>query len=106
MVVVIPEGPRTETQVSSGGSAAVRCEGTMGGMLQTSKATDRALLVRWRRDSDITARTALVERYLPFAQALARRYMQRGEQLDDLEQTAALALVAPSTGTTSSVTSR
>ena len=65
----------------------------MGGMQQTSKATDRALLIRWRRDSDITARTALVERYLPFAQALARRYMQRGEQLDDLEQTAALALV-------------
>jgi RNA polymerase sigma-B factor len=65
----------------------------MGGMQQTSKATDRALLVRWRRDRDITARTALVERYLPFAQALARRYMQRGEQLDDLEQTAALALV-------------
>jgi RNA polymerase sigma-B factor len=65
----------------------------MGGPQLTSTATDRALLVRWRRGDDITARTALVERYLPFAQALARRYMQRGEHLDDLEQIAALALV-------------
>ncbi|MEA2284173.1 MAG: polymerase sigma-B factor [Solirubrobacteraceae bacterium] len=65
----------------------------MGGTQLTSKATDRALLIRWRRDRDITARTTLVERYLPFAQSLARRYMQRGEQLDDLEQIAALALV-------------
>ena len=39
---------------------------TMGGMQLTSTATDRALLIRWRRDGDITARTALVERYLPF----------------------------------------
>jgi RNA polymerase sigma-B factor len=59
----------------------------------TGTASDRALLVRWRRDRDITARTALVERYLPFSRALARRYGQHGEPIDDLEQVAALALV-------------
>jgi RNA polymerase sigma-B factor len=59
----------------------------------TGSTSDRALLVRWRRDGDRTARTALVERYLPFTRALARRYAQHGEPIDDLEQVAALALV-------------
>jgi RNA polymerase sigma-B factor len=62
-------------------------------MQLTATATDRALLVRWRRDHDVAARTALVERYLPFARALARRHAQRGEPVDDLEQIASLALV-------------
>jgi len=62
-------------------------------MQLTATATDRTLLVRWRREHDEAARTALVERYLPFSRALARRHAQRGELMDDLEQIAALALV-------------
>jgi RNA polymerase sigma-B factor len=65
----------------------------MGDMQLTASATDRTLLVRWRRGNDYAARTALVERYLPFSRALARRHAQRGEPMDDLEQIAALALV-------------
>jgi RNA polymerase sigma-B factor len=62
-------------------------------MQLTATATDRSLLVRWRRHQDVAARTALVERYLPFSRALARRHAQRGELMDDLEQIAALALM-------------
>ncbi len=63
------------------------------GHTQLTASTDRALLVRWRRDRDSAARTALVERYLPFARALARRHAHRGEMIEDLEQIAALALL-------------
>ena len=43
---------------------------------------------RSRRDRD-----ALVERYLPLARSLARRYLRGAEPLEDLEQVASLALV-------------
>jgi len=55
--------------------------------------SDRSLLVRWRRDGDAEARRQLVERYLPFASALARRFATRGEPIDDLEQIAAIGLM-------------
>lgn len=56
-------------------------------------ADDRTLLERWHRDGDRAARTALIERYLGFAHALARRFAQGDEPLDDLEQVAAIGLV-------------
>jgi DNA-directed RNA polymerase specialized sigma subunit len=40
-----------------------------------------------------SARLELVERTLPLARTLARRYANKGESLDDLEQVAALGLV-------------
>jgi RNA polymerase sigma-B factor len=54
---------------------------------------DRQLLRRWRDDKDERARLELVERTLPLARTLARRYANKGESLDDLEQVAALGLV-------------
>jgi RNA polymerase sigma-B factor len=39
------------------------------------------------------ARDQLLERYLPLARSLARRYEGRGESLEDLEQVASLGLV-------------
>ena len=54
---------------------------------------DRRLLVRYHREGDAVAREALVERFLPLARQLARRYQRGGEQLDDLVQVASLGLL-------------
>jgi RNA polymerase sigma-B factor len=54
---------------------------------------DRRLLERLHRDGDQAARDALVERFLPLARQLARRYQHGGEQLDDLVQVASLGLL-------------
>ena len=45
-----------------------------------------------RRDHDRVSRDELIERYLPLARHLARRY-KRGAELEDLYQVAAFALV-------------
>jgi RNA polymerase sigma-B factor len=54
---------------------------------------DRRLLERYHRDADPAAREALVERFLPLARQLARRYQRAGEPLDDLIQVASLGLL-------------
>jgi RNA polymerase sigma-B factor len=59
----------------------------------TTDADERQLLRRWRYEQDERARSELVERTLPLARTLARRYANKGESLDDLEQVAALGLV-------------
>jgi RNA polymerase sigma-B factor len=59
----------------------------------TTDADERQLLRRWRDNADERARSELVERTLPLARTLARRYANKGEALDDLEQVAALGLV-------------
>jgi RNA polymerase sigma-B factor len=56
-------------------------------------AKDRRLLERYHHDSDQAAREQLVERFLPLARQLARRYQRGGEQLDDLVQVASLGLL-------------
>jgi RNA polymerase sigma-B factor len=53
---------------------------------------DRALLERAHR-GDAAAREQLVERFLPLARQLARRYQRGGEPLDDLIQVASLGLL-------------
>jgi RNA polymerase sigma-B factor len=59
----------------------------------TTDADERQLLRRWREQGDEEARSELVARTLPLARTLARRYANKGEALDDLEQVAALGLV-------------
>ncbi len=54
---------------------------------------DRELFVRYHRDGDARARDQLVERFLPLARQLARRYQRAGEPLDDLLQVASLGLI-------------
>ncbi|HEX4110496.1 MAG TPA: SigB/SigF/SigG family RNA polymerase sigma factor [Solirubrobacteraceae bacterium] len=53
---------------------------------------DEALFLR-ARAGDVAARTALVERYLPLARQLARRYQRAEEPFDDLVQVASLGLL-------------
>jgi RNA polymerase sigma-B factor len=53
---------------------------------------DRRLLER-AHTGDRDARAALVDRFLPLARQLARRYQRGGEQLDDLYQVASIGLL-------------
>jgi len=63
-----------------------------GGMDLAGDST-RELLRRWHEDADRLARDELVERMLPLARSLARRYANKGEPLDDLEQVASVGLL-------------
>ena len=54
---------------------------------------DRRLLVRYHREGDRAAREQLVERLLPLARRMARRYRRSDEPLDDLVQVATLGLI-------------
>lgn len=54
---------------------------------------DRELFARYQRTRSRRDRDMIVERFMPLAQRLARRYNRRADSLDDLTQVAALALV-------------
>jgi RNA polymerase sigma-B factor len=54
---------------------------------------DKLLFQRYLETRDAAARDALVERFLPLARQLARRYQRAEEPLDDLIQVASLGLV-------------
>ncbi len=51
------------------------------------------LFRRWRSERDRRAREVLIERFLPLARKLARRYTSSTEPFDDLVQVASLGLV-------------
>jgi RNA polymerase sigma-B factor len=54
---------------------------------------DQRLFRAWLISGDTNARTALIERFMPLARSLARRYQRSGEPLEDLVQVASVALV-------------
>jgi RNA polymerase sigma-B factor len=54
---------------------------------------DYALLMRYRGNGDDAARDELVERFLPLARQLARRYARPHEPIDDLFQVASMGLL-------------
>jgi RNA polymerase sigma-B factor len=58
-----------------------------------SVADARQLFDRYRAANDHAARDALVERFLPLATRLARRYASGGEPLGDLVQVASIGLL-------------
>ena len=64
---------------------------TEDGVLRAEE--DRRLLVRYHRHGDQGAREALVQRLLPLARRMARRYRRSDEPLDDLVQVATLGLI-------------
>ena len=53
----------------------------------------RRLFLRYSRNDDAGAREELIERFMPLARQLARRYQRVNEPLDDLVQVACLGLV-------------
>jgi RNA polymerase sigma-B factor len=57
------------------------------------RTDNRELFVRWQQDGDQRAREELVERFLPLARNLARRYAGAREPFEDLLQVASLGLV-------------
>ena len=59
----------------------------------TRRQADHRLALEYRRSGGRRDRDALVERYLPLARSLARRYRRGAEPLEDLEQVASLALI-------------
>src|SRR3954471_5549472 len=59
---------------------------------RTARDDAAPLFARYRRDRDPATRDALVERFLPLARQLARRY-DRSADADDLEQVASLGLL-------------
>jgi RNA polymerase sigma-B factor len=63
--------------------------------MATATRTDdvRALLERWHYQGDRAARDEVAARMLPLARSLARRYANKGEPLDDLEQVACVGLI-------------
>src|SRR3712207_187841 len=54
---------------------------------------DKRLLRRYPQAGEVAARDELVERCLPLARQLARRYQRGNEPLDDLVQVASIGLV-------------
>jgi len=54
---------------------------------------ERTLLRRYHLKGDEVARDELVARMLPLVRRLARRYANRGEALDDLEQVGSVGLI-------------
>jgi RNA polymerase sigma-B factor len=53
----------------------------------------RGLFARWQHDGDEQAREALLERFMPLARSLARRYDRSSEPYEDLLQVASLGLL-------------
>jgi RNA polymerase sigma-B factor len=78
-------------QAEYGGSGEAYPSGTVDRAARARE--DRRLLEQYHRHGDPAAREALVQRFLPLARQLARRYQRGAEPLEDLVQVASLGLL-------------
>jgi RNA polymerase sigma-B factor len=62
-------------------------------VISGTTAVSDVLFVRWAEQGDREARDVLIERFLPLARKLARRYAGSNEPYEDLVQVASLGLV-------------
>lgn len=65
----------------------------IAGRAHAAAPSSSELFARWHRHGDRRARDELIERFLPLARKLARRYISSSEPYDDLVQVASLGLV-------------
>src|SRR3954465_15755946 len=88
-------GPSPEVGMAGDGRQDITGEGTLHPTTAGLAGGDdmRALLHRWQVDGDRAARDEVAARMLPLARSLARRYANKGEPLDDLEQVACVGLI-------------
>ena len=77
----------TTSQTSRRRDSALPFPGTVG------VPDEHELLTRYHEHGDVQARQALVEQMLPLVRTLARRYVNRGEPLDDLIQVGCVGLI-------------
>lgn len=68
-------------------------DATMTSVVVADRIHSNELFVRWQKERDPRAREELVQRFLPLARKLARRYSGAHEPFDDLLQVASLGLV-------------
>jgi RNA polymerase sigma-B factor len=68
-------------------------DAAMKSLVVADRIHSNELFVRWQEQRDPRAREELVERFLPLARKLARRYSGAHEPFDDLLQVASLGLV-------------
>jgi RNA polymerase sigma-B factor len=72
-----------------GASTATRTSRTIPGITEDP----RQLFIRWQQDGDDSAREELLNRFMPLARSLARRYGRSSEPFEDLLQVASLGLL-------------
>jgi RNA polymerase sigma-B factor len=89
-----PGAPVPKRNVRSRRGAADDGRRNGAGDVRLARTLDeQRLFARYRRRDDRAAREALVDRFLPLATQLARRYHRGSEPLDDLVQVASVGLL-------------
>ncbi len=71
----------------------IRQRAAASGGRHRDAVADAELFAQMRERGDAHAREQLIERYLPLARSLARRYQRTEEPMDDLVQVASLGLI-------------